>query len=229
MVDRESESDSPRGCPYLGLASDPSICCSFLTSSHRCFRWPTPKPVDEQQQRDYCLSPSFYECAWFASADGHPDRGQRLYLPTKLAGRLGLVVLILAVGLILLVVRPWSLLLPSTSEAGKIAPTAGPVETSTPAARLPVYPSRAPAAPTNSTPRPATTPSASATARPTTTSGAAPGSAAVKVYTVKEGDNLYSLARTFGTTVDDLVKANNLVNRSSLRVGQTLVIPPASH
>ena len=45
---------------------------------------------------------------------------------------------------------------------------------------------------------------------------------------MKEGDNLYSLARTFGVTVDDLVKANNLPDRSSLRVGQTLVIPPSS-
>ncbi len=94
-----------------------------------------------------------------------------------------------------------------------------------------------PQATTSSAPTPSSRPAGAATAsrptstpaRPTVTPVATPsgtsGAAAVKIYTVKEGDNLYSLARTFGVTVEDLMKANNLQDRSVLRVGQTLVVP----
>lgn len=44
------------------------------------------------------------------------------------------------------------------------------------------------------------------------------------VYTVKSGDSLWSIAKKFNTTVDDLKKANNLTN-NSLSIGQKLVIP----
>lgn len=44
-------------------------------------------------------------------------------------------------------------------------------------------------------------------------------------YTVERGDNLDSIARRFGTTVDALVEANNIEDPTSLFVGQELVIP----
>ncbi len=44
------------------------------------------------------------------------------------------------------------------------------------------------------------------------------------VYTVKIGDSLWSIAKKFNTTVDDLKKANNLTS-NSLSIGQKLVIP----
>lgn len=43
-------------------------------------------------------------------------------------------------------------------------------------------------------------------------------------YTVKLGDTLYGVARTYGVTVDELKKANNLTN-NILTVGQVLNIP----
>jgi len=43
-------------------------------------------------------------------------------------------------------------------------------------------------------------------------------------YTVKRGDSLYSIARTYGTTVDDLKKVNNLIS-NTLSIGQVLNIP----
>ena len=42
-----------------------------------------------------------------------------------------------------------------------------------------------------------------------------------KVYTVKNGDTLYSIARKYNLTVDDLKKMNNLIN-DNLTVGQKL-------
>ncbi len=45
------------------------------------------------------------------------------------------------------------------------------------------------------------------------------------VYAVVAGDTLYAIARRFGTTVDALVKANNIANPNLIRVGQVLKIP----
>lgn len=44
------------------------------------------------------------------------------------------------------------------------------------------------------------------------------------VYTVQKGDSLYSIARKFNTTVDELKRVNNLTT-NSLNVGQILKLP----
>ena len=44
------------------------------------------------------------------------------------------------------------------------------------------------------------------------------------IYIVKAGDSLYSIARQFNTTVDELRRLNNLTT-STLRIGQILIIP----
>jgi LysM repeat protein len=44
-------------------------------------------------------------------------------------------------------------------------------------------------------------------------------------YVVQTGDTLSQIARRFNTTVDAIVRANNLSNPNSLSVGQRLVIP----
>lgn len=49
-------------------------------------------------------------------------------------------------------------------------------------------------------------------------------SSSSNTYVVKSGDTLYSIARRFGTNVNDIVRLNNLAG-TNLSVGQTLVIP----
>lgn len=44
-------------------------------------------------------------------------------------------------------------------------------------------------------------------------------------YTVKEGDNLYEIAKKYNTTVDDIKELNNLQN-DNLAINQTLIIKP---
>ena len=52
-----------------------------------------------------------------------------------------------------------------------------------------------------------------------------PGSTSSYVtYTVKSGDNLYSIAREFGTTVSTITKLNNL-STTVLSIGQKLLLP----
>ncbi|RME81081.1 MAG: LysM peptidoglycan-binding domain-containing protein, partial [Caldilineae bacterium] len=44
-------------------------------------------------------------------------------------------------------------------------------------------------------------------------------------YTVKAGDTLYSIARKYDITVEDILRYNNLQDPNNLRVGQELQIP----
>lgn len=43
-------------------------------------------------------------------------------------------------------------------------------------------------------------------------------------YTVVKGDTLWSIANKYGTTVDKIIKSNNLIS-TILQIGQTLIIP----
>jgi len=64
-------------------------------------------------------------------------------------------------------------------------------------------------------PNPSATPGPTPTGQPTTT------------YVVKPGDTLWSLARRFGTSVEAIARANNIVNPNRIYVGQRLTIPGA--
>lgn len=45
------------------------------------------------------------------------------------------------------------------------------------------------------------------------------------IYTVKRGDTLWNIARSLGTTMDSIIKVNDLQNPEQLVVGQNLLIP----
>ncbi|MDD4002996.1 MAG: glycoside hydrolase family 18 protein [Clostridia bacterium] len=47
----------------------------------------------------------------------------------------------------------------------------------------------------------------------------------MQIYTIREGDTLFNIARAFNSTVSDIVSANELPNPQSLVIGQTIVIP----
>lgn len=72
---------------------------------------------------------------------------------------------------------------------------------------------------------PTTTPTPGPTATPTKTPSPGPPPQCSFYYTVRWGDTLFSIARRFGTTVQAIVAANNIVNPSLIRVGQVLCIP----
>ena len=54
-------------------------------------------------------------------------------------------------------------------------------------------------------------------------SGGSSSGTAAQTYTVKSGDNLYSIAKKFNTTVDSIKKKNNL-SSNLLSIGQKLKI-----
>ena len=46
------------------------------------------------------------------------------------------------------------------------------------------------------------------------------------VYTIQPGDTLFSIARQFGVTLDDLVALNNIEDPDRINAGDQLFIPP---
>jgi murein DD-endopeptidase MepM/ murein hydrolase activator NlpD len=54
---------------------------------------------------------------------------------------------------------------------------------------------------------------------------AAPASAVPRAHVVQSGDNLWSLSRQYGVTVEQLASTNRLALTSILKLGQELVIP----
>jgi LysM repeat protein len=54
---------------------------------------------------------------------------------------------------------------------------------------------------------------------------AAPAEGGGKYYEVKSGDSLYVIAKKNGTTVDELVKLNNLKDKKYIYPGQKLLLP----
>lgn len=49
------------------------------------------------------------------------------------------------------------------------------------------------------------------------------------IYTVKQGDTIYQIAREYGSTIADIVNANGLTRPDSLVVGQNLFIPSTTN
>ncbi|MCH5304386.1 MAG: LysM peptidoglycan-binding domain-containing protein [Ruminococcus sp.] len=44
-------------------------------------------------------------------------------------------------------------------------------------------------------------------------------------YTVRKGNTLFGIAQFFGTTVDKILKLNNIADPNTLYVGQTIIVP----
>ncbi len=84
---------------------------------------------------------------------------------------------------------------------------------------------------TATVPPTATTPPATYTpaATPTVTETAGPSPTPTQmIYTVAEGDSLFTIAEQFGSNVCLMMALNNILDASALSVGQQLIIPTGS-
>jgi LysM repeat protein len=54
---------------------------------------------------------------------------------------------------------------------------------------------------------------------------ACPGTSNCWIYRIRRGDNLYSIARYFGVSLDSIYQRNPWVKTSGLRAGRELRIP----
>src|SRR5215510_11322337 len=84
----------------------------------------------------------------------------------------------------------------------------------------------------NTAPRPVP-PAAVAPPQPATVTGSQPATVTGSsgLHVVAAGDTLYKISRTYGRSVADLAKANNIEPTATLKIGDRIVIPggPAAH
>jgi LysM repeat protein len=103
-----------------------------------------------------------------------------------------------------------------TAQAGADEPAATTEEPTEEAA-----PTEQPTEPAEPAPEPTEPPAE----EPTPVEEAEPGPVAEQTYVVMPGDTLFSIAQTYGVTVEELAARNGIVNVNILEVGQQLVIP----
>ena len=240
-------------CPYL-LAASGGWQASTPSREHRCTAFAPPVPLDAGKQLRLCLVPAHTTCATYVAARaarrerGTPSDGPApirwglarttpvvdvgIGLGAVLAGGLAdrrgwqvipaivLVVALAAVGLSGLGRdQPSTGSVPSTSAIALASATA--VASGTPTATAAPTPTAPPVTPAPTvTPKPTAKPAPTPTARPAAT----PVPSARTTYTVKSGDTLYGIAKTFGTTVAAIKELNGLTS-NVIRVGRVLRIP----
>jgi len=71
------------------------------------------------------------------------------------------------------------------------------------------------------------TPSPTGISEPTATYTPEPTATPPIVHIVQEGETLFEIARAYGISVETLMAANNITDRSLVRLGQELTIPPS--
>ena len=241
-------------CPHLGVNDDRDTYYLYATSVNRCYVRPVPVRVDTAHQDSYCLSPQHTACPRLTKAQPTPtsptsvDRSPSapiiaVQLPGRAAGAgrrwvIGALVAICVVLSVLFLVNLAGVVQSFQEQASKVVsapvaiseptvipspqatvPTAAPAQATVPAA-APAQATRVPSSyAVVATVQPASTAVSSLPTRGLTPSASV-------LYVVKSGDTLWSIARSYGVTIDDIVKANSLLtDRTAIVTGQRLVIP----
>ena len=123
----------------------------------------------------------------------------------------------------------------ASPSAAAVVPTASPSAVS-PSVIVSASPSIAPtpslaaSATPSATPQPSDTPAPTATPRPTSDRYAllkpCPSTPNCWIYTVRSGDNVFSIARYFGVSMDSIYARNPPLKQTGLHAGQQLRLPP---
>jgi hypothetical protein len=253
MDNVSAASPEPRICPFLravneGRLGDP---IRWPDEANECIALGEAAPQSLRQQEYACLTSAHVNCPRFVrgvhlmveTTSTPTEPGLRI-TPSILGALLVLAAsFALSVGF---VVANGGMDLPAAGASPRagiesIAPSAeasrSPVTSEPPAARSP-EPSAAasvgaatatPAAQT-APPTPAATPGATATPRPTSDRYAVLEPCGDEpdcwIYTVRQGDNLVSIARYFGVPLEVVTERNPWTETTSLVAGQELRLPP---
>lgn len=242
---REDRSSDPNVCPFLRAADDYRLLAPIETpdAANRCAALAEAVPQSLRQQELVCLSTGHVNCPRYlrgaAVAVETPEpvvRTGRSLSPAMLGS---LVVLVMAfsasVGFVL--ARGGMVLAPPGPPASPSAPaiavvSPSPAVLATPSPSLAATPSATPSPTVTPSPTPEPTATPSPTARPAPRSDryalltACPDEPRCWIYRVRSGDNVYSIARYFGVSMDSIYDRNPWLRDSGLRAGQQLRLPP---
>jgi LysM repeat protein len=224
--------------------------------ANRCAAFGEPKPQSARQQELVCLTRSHQDCPRYLRGalvlrEAEAPAAARRSLSRATVAALVLLAVSAGASFAFVVVRGGLAvpLGPGATQAAAAA-TGTPMPTATPTVTLPPtpMPTESPAPTPSPTPEPTATPTPAPTATPTSppTPTPAPTRAATPrptsdryalltpcsstpncwIYTVRSGDNLYSIANYFGVSLERVYDLNPWTRTTPLRAGQELILPP---
>jgi len=220
---------------------------------NRCIAIGAPRQQSTRQQELVCLRPAHADCPRYlrgAVAVEQPASGRVAALPR--ATLAALLILVLSAGISFgFVLKRGGIDLPAAqegptptavaavvtaapvpTEANAAVPTAAPALTPAPEPTLTAAPTETPAPTPQPTPTSAPTAAPAATPRSTPTSDrygllkACSNRKACWIYTIRAGDNLFSIANYFGVPLRTIYAWNPQYPATRLRAGDPLRMPP---
>jgi hypothetical protein len=248
----DGRSPDPDICPFLRATGEDGLVGPIERpdTANRCAALAEAVPQSLRQQELVCLSTGHVNCprylrgaAVIAEAPTPVIRQGRAMSPAML-GSLVVLVLALSASVGFVLARGGALDIGpigtgSTGNLASASPTAVAAASPSAAASVPVVaptasasvmPSPTPSATPSLSPTP--TPTASPTPRATPRSDryrllrACPDAPRCWIYTVRRGDNIFSIARYFGVSQDSIYARNPWLRTRGLRAGQELRLPP---
>jgi hypothetical protein len=243
----DDRSPDPDVCPFLRSTGDRGLTAPIEAPhpANRCAALTEAVPQSLRQQELVCLTTGHVNCprylrgaAVLTEAPTPVVREGRTMSPAML-GSLVVLVMALTASVAFVLARGGAMSIgPSGSPVGSapvavVSPSIAPVSPTAVAAVTPT-PTLTPApTPTpTATPSPSPTPAPTRTPRPSPRSDrfdllrACPDTPRCYIYTVRRGDNVFSIARYFGVSQESIYSRNPWLRDSGLRAGQQLRLPP---
>jgi LysM repeat protein len=254
VLDPAHRALDPRICPFLRSVDDGALAAPYTgpSGANTCAAMGQVRGQSLRQQELVCLEPAHAGCPRYLRG----TLGAEERVPVERAPALpratfaAILILILSAGISFgFVLQRGTLAMPERPEPtptaapslatgeptlAPITPTLPPTPVATPSPESTPQVTPTPEPTPEITPTPAPTPKATpkATPKPTPTSDRykllkpCPDAPNCWIYTVRSGDNLYSIARYFGHTEATLIKWNPWLATTPLRAGQEIRMPP---
>jgi LysM repeat protein len=243
-------------CPFLrGIDLDGALLPPIEAPdpANRCVAVNGPVPQSLRQQELVCLASGHVNCPRYLRgfldepAPPPAERGRSALTPA-IVGALAVFVGAFVLSLAFVVGNGGLVLTAAASPTGEVlgaeatppptatplateaAPTPTPSATPTPTASPSPSPTASPTPSPTPTPTPAKTPAPTPTPAQTSSRYAlltpCPNTPKCYIYVVRSGDNLFSIGKYFGVSVDTIHAMNPWTRTSGLKAGQQLRLPP---
>jgi LysM domain-containing protein len=243
----DDRSPDPGVCPFLRSTGERGLAAPIEApdQANRCAALAEAVPQSLRQQELVCLTTGHVNCprylrgaAVMTETPTVTVREGRAMSPAMI-GSLVVLVMALTASVAFVLARGGALDIsslgpsPSSPVVGLASPSVSPAPAASPSTVAQATPSPTPTPTATPTPTPTPTPTAAPTRtpRPTPSSDryqllrACSGASNCWIYTVRRGDNVFSIARYFGVSQDSIYARNPWLRNSGLRAGQELRLP----